>query len=274
MTKAQSQAAAMPVVFFAHGSPTVIRENNNVTRAWRAIAQSMPTPKAILMVSAHWLTRGTAVTAMRNPRTIHDFGRGLGADLFDYQYRPPGAPWLAERVAELLQPEIAVHMDESWGLDHGTWSVLLKAFPEADVPVVQLSINTELAPAEHARVGERLKVLRQEGVLVAASGNIVHNLQLMDWSPEATPYDWASAFNEHIKAAIIARNLNQLADPWSQEESASLSLPTDEHYLPLLYAFGASDENDSVHFAPDFVQYRSLSMTSVLWSTEGSVVRN
>ena len=259
----------MPVVFYGHGSPTIVRETNDVTRVWHNIAQSMPKPRGILVVSAHWVTSGTCVTAMTSPTTIHDFGRGLGADLFNYRYDAPGAPWLAERVQSLLAPKVAVQGDHRWGLDHGTWSVLLKAFPDADVPVVQLSLDQGLSPAGHLQIGKMLAPLREEGILIIGSGNIVHNLGVMEWADNAKPYDWATSFNEVIKRAIVSRDSGKLSNPMSEGVSAANSLPTSEHYLPLLYAFGASSEADNVEFAPDFIQYRSLSMTSVTWSPVG-----
>lgn len=262
----------MPVVYFGHGSPTIVRETNDVTRTWRDIACSMPKPKGILVVSAHWVTPGSSVTAMQAPKTIHDFGRGLGDDLFTYQYNAPGAPWLAERVKELVEPYTPVNLDHRWGFDHGAWSVLLKAFPEADIPVVQLSLNQQQPEAGHMAIGAKLAPLRKEGILIMGSGNIVHNLQLMQWSDKAQPFDWATSFNEAIKYAIQTRDRDKLCSPMSLGAPAAKSLPTNEHYLPLLYVFGAADESDTVSFAPDFIKYKSLSMTSVIWSpaTEGA----
>lgn len=256
----------MPVVFFGHGSPTIIRENNEVTRTWRRIAQNMPRPKAILVISAHWMTRGTAVTAMERPQTIHDFGRSLGADLFDYQYPAPGSPELAERVAALLEPITRVTLDHSWGLDHGTWSVLLKAFPDADIPVVQLSMDGRREPEWHVAVGRQLRPLRDEGILIAATGNVVHNLGVLQWNDSAKPYDWATQFNEYVKDSVRRGDVEALADPSPQGQAAAMSIPTPDHYLPLLYALGARDEADEPRFDPDFVQYKSLSMTSITWS--------
>ena len=258
--------ALMPVVFFGHGSPTIIRETNDITREWKNIAQSMAKPRGILVVSAHWITDGTAVTAMESPKTIHDFGRGLGADLFSYSYDAPGAPWLARRVQDLLQPDIRVRQDHQWGLDHGTWSVLLKAFPDADVPVVQLSMDQGQSGVGHMKIGASLAPLREEGILIVGSGNIVHNLQVMEWSDTAQPYDWANSFNEVIKKAIDARDWEKICNPMSEGASAAKALPTSEHYLPLLYAYGAASESDGVRFNPDFIQYKSLSMTSVTWA--------
>jgi 4,5-DOPA dioxygenase extradiol len=258
-----SNKERMPVVFFGHGSPTNVMEDNNATRGWQDIAASVPRPKAILCVSAHWCTNGTAVTAMTRPQTIHDFGRSLPAPLFDFQYPAPGSPELAERVTELLQPTTVV-ADESWGLDHGTWSVLLKAWPAADIPVVQLSINVALADDEHVDLGKRLIPLRDEGILIVGSGNIVHNLGIMEWNEEAEPYDWAIRFNDYIKTAISENDMEQFYAYCDLGDDARLSLPGLDHFWPLLYVLGARD-GDPVQYATDFIQYKSLSMTSAVF---------
>jgi len=264
---------AMPVLFFGHGSPTNVREDNAVTRQWRALAESAPRPSAILAISAHWVTSDTRATAMASPRTIHDFSHRLGADLLQRFYPAPGAPGLVDRIASLLVPDIALVKDTQWGLDHGSWAVLSKAFPEADIPVVQLSLAGDMPSSLHIAIGERLRSLRHEGVLIAASGNIVHNLGVMEWDETAAPYDWATTFNEAIKAAVVRRDGETLADPWRLGVPARLSMPTAEHYVPLLYAYGATSVDDNVSFAPDFVQYRSLSMTSIRWSA-GNALSN
>ena len=189
----------MPVVFFGHGSPANALEDNEATRAWHHIAGSIQRPRAILSISAHWYTHGSAVTAMEKPETIHDFGGPFPAPLFDVQYPAPGDPGLARRVSELLAP-VRVRMDQSWGLDHGTWSVLIKAYPEAEIPVVQLSLDLDRPLDGHYALGQRLRPLRREGILIMGSGNIVHNLALMDSSnPGASPFDWAVRFNDMIK---------------------------------------------------------------------------
>src|SRR5882762_9626213 len=206
MAKAHSR---MPVVFFGHGSPMNTLERNKYTESWRALGESIPRPKAILCVSAHWYTEGTAVTAMREPKTIHDF-YGFPQALFDVRYPAPGDPQLASRVRELLEP-VEVRLDESWGLDHGTWSVLKHAYPGAEIPVVQLSIDGTQPPQFHYEVGKRLAPLRDEGVLVAGSGNVVHNLRLMKRAGGA-PFDWAVRFNERIREALASRNHRVLVD--------------------------------------------------------------
>ncbi|MDO8411868.1 MAG: 4,5-DOPA dioxygenase extradiol [Phenylobacterium sp.] len=257
-------AERLPVVFFGHGSPMIAIETNDTTAAWNAIGASIGKPEAILCVSAHWLTRGVAVTAMTQPRTIHDFGASFPQALFNVQYPAPGDPALARRVAELLAP-LPVVQDEGWGLDHGTWSVLCKAYPKADVPVVQLSMDASKPPAWHYEMGRKLAPLRDEGVLIVATGNIVHNLPAMDWGARHRPaFDWAAAFNDHIKTAI-AKDEPQAAVAYEAfGEAASRSVPTPDHYWPLLYALGARLPGDRAVFGPDHIEHGSLSMTTVM----------
>ena len=252
-----------PVVFFGHGSPTNVLEDNPATRAWRRIAADTRGIEAILCVSAHWYTRGTGVTAMTEPRTIHDFGRSLPAPLFDCQYPAPGSPALAARVQELLAP-LTVIADEQWGLDHGTWSVLSHAWPEADVPVVQLSIDATQSDRWHYELGEKLKPLRDENVLICGSGNIVHNLGVMEWNEAALPYDWATQFNDYIKDSVEADDIDRLLAYPELGQAARLAVPSPDHFLPLLYVLGAREPDDRVRFEADFVQYKSLSMTSLV----------
>jgi 4,5-DOPA dioxygenase extradiol len=199
----------MPVVFFGHGSPMNTLERNKYTETWRALGESIPRPKAILCVSAHWYTEGTAVTAMEKPKTIHDF-YGFPQALFDVQYPAPGDPRLAARVRELLEP-VEVRLDDSWGLDHGTWSVLKHAYPDAKIPVVQLSIDGTRAPEFHYETGRRLAPLRDEGVLVAGSGNVVHNLRLMRRAG-GPAFDWAVRFNERVREALASRDHQALIE--------------------------------------------------------------
>ncbi len=258
-----STDARMPVVFFGHGSPTNVIEDNRATKAWEKIANSMPSPKAILCVSAHWCTPGSAVTAMQTPRTIHDFGRSLPAALFDCQYPAPGSPELAARTAALLAPT-EITLDQSWGLDHGTWSVLSKAWPDADVPVVQLSLDTGRSDREHFDLARRLVPLRDEGILIMGSGNIVHNLGVMQWDEAATPYDWATRFNDYIKDCIIQDDMERFFSYADTGDDARNSIHGPEHFWPSLYALGARD-GDPVKFHTDFVQYKSLSMTSLVF---------
>lgn len=254
----------MPVVFIGHGSPTNAIEDNQSTRTWLRIAASLPRPEAILSVSAHWYTKGTRVTAMEHPRTIHDFGRSLPAPLFDCQYPAPGDPALAHRVAELLAPT-AVALDHDWGLDHGTWSVLLKAFPDADVPVVQLSMDMAKPDSWHFDAGRLLEPLRDEGILILGTGNIVHNLAVMEWNEKARPYDWAIRFNDYIRRSIEDGDMKKLFDYRTLGQDATLAVPGPDHFWPLLYVLGARDDSDTATFDPDFIQFKSLSMTSIVF---------
>jgi 4,5-DOPA dioxygenase extradiol len=257
-----SAAPRMPVVFFGHGSPMNAIEPNRYADAWRAIGARVPRPRAILSVSAHWYTRGTGVTAMPQPRTIHDF-YGFPKPLYEVSYPAPGDPALAARVRELAAP-VEAQLDQSWGLDHGTWQVLLHAFPAADIPVVQLSIDGTQPPSFHYELGRRLAPLRAEGVLVIGSGNIVHNLGLMRRSGAAPPYDWAVRFNERVRALLAARDHAPLVDYESLGEDARLSIPTPDHYLPLLYCIALQDEADGLEIAVDGIDIGSVSMLSVV----------
>ena len=258
MAKAHSR---MPVVFFGHGSPMNTLERNKYTESWRAFGESIPRPKAILCVSAHWYTEGTAVTAMEKPKTIHDF-YGFPQALFDVQYPAPGDPQLASRVRELLEPG-EVRLDESWGLDHGTWSVLKHAYPGAEIPVVQLSIDGTQPPQFHYEIGKRLAPLRDEGVLVAGSGNVVHNLRLMKRAGGA-PFDWAVRFNEKTREALASRDHRALVDFERFGEDARLSVPTPDHYLPLLYIAALQREDEEMSFAVDGYELGSLSMLTAV----------
>ena len=247
----------MPVVFFGHGSPMNTLDHNQYTEAWRRLGESIPAPRAILCVSAHWYTEGTAVTAMVKPRTIHDF-YGFPQALFDVQYPAPGEPKLASRVRDLLAP-LDVALDQSWGLDHGTWSVLKHAYPGADVPVVQLSIDGTQPPRFHYETGRRLAPLRDEGILIAGSGNVVHNLRLMKRGG-GPAFDWAVRFNERIRNSLASRDHRTLIDLEDLGEDARLSVPTPEHYLPLLYVAGLQREDEAMSFLVDGYDLGSISM--------------
>lgn len=253
----------LPVVFFGHGSPMVALEKSDTTRTWAAIAERIGKPKAILCISAHWLTRGTAVTAMAQPRTIHDFGAFPQA-LFDVQYPAPGDPALALRVQELLAPA-PVAIDRGWGLDHGTWSVLVHAYPDADIPVVQLGMDIGKTPAQHWDIGRALRPLRDEGVLIMGTGNIVHNLPAMDWgNPAAPPYPWAARFNAAMLDAVAQDRPETVIGFEELGEDARLSVPSPDHFWPLLYVLGARHPGEAAEFRPDFIHHKSLSMTSIL----------
>ncbi|AIY43808.1 hypothetical protein LT85_4650 [Collimonas arenae] len=257
-------ATRMPAIFFGHGSPMNALEDNRYTTAWTQLGASVAQlkPKAILSVSAHWYTRGIGVTAMAMPKTIHDFG-GFPQALFDVRYPAPGDPQLAAQVRDLLAP-LSVTMDQSWGLDHGTWSVLVKAFPNADVPVIQLSIDA-MQPAQfHFDLGRKLAVLREQGVLIVGSGDVVHNLRLMNRHQDAPPHDWAERFNDHVRESLLSGDMQALIDYADQGQDAQLSVPTPEHYLPLLYIAGARREGEAVSIVVDGIDIGAISMLTAV----------
>ncbi len=250
----------MPAAFLGHGSPMNALERNRYTEAWRAFGASVPRPRAILMVSAHWYVNATAVTAMARPQTIHDF-YGFPQALFDIDYPAPGLPALAEEVADAVQPDYVGADHDSWGLDHGTWSVLVHAFPEADIPVVQLSINAGRPADYHLELGAKLAALGERGVLVMGSGNVVHNLRAMDRRAQDLGFDWARRFNE--KAIGIATSTPDRAASLMQDPGFLQVAPTPEHFLPFLYIAGVGARTGQplkVHV--DGYAYGSLSMTS------------
>ncbi|MBV8491577.1 MAG: 4,5-DOPA dioxygenase extradiol [Candidatus Eremiobacteraeota bacterium] len=255
-----------PSIFFGHGNPMNAIVDNPYARAWSALGQRMRAPRAVLAVSAHWYVEGTAVTAMPSPRTIHDFG-GFPKALYRVQYPAAGDPALAARVRELLAPEVDVALDSRWGLDHGTWSVLMHVFPDATVPIVQLSIDETKPPQFHYELGRRLAPLRDEGVLIAGSGNVVHNLETMVWAESAQPYDWAERFDRRVRELVAARDHAALVDYPSLGADAMQSIPTPDHYLPLLYVLGASNDHDSVDFPVEGIDGGSVSMLAITWGS-------
>lgn len=261
----QESSGPMPVLFVGHGSPMNAVEDTPWSRAWRALGEAIPRPRAVLCISAHWCTEGTFLTGEERPRTLHDFG-GFPRRLYEIEYPAPGAPDLARRAAGLLGAHGA-GLRTDWGLDHGAWSVLRHLFPQADLPVVQLSIDLRLPPEGHLQIGRSLAPLRREGVLLLASGNIVHNLhhafgQWKEASPETPP--WAAAFDAAAAKALEGRDEAFLLRAL-ESETGRMSHPTPEHYLPLLYAAGATDEGDAVHFPVAGFDMGSLSMRSVLF---------
>jgi 4,5-DOPA dioxygenase extradiol len=260
--------ARMPVIFFGHGSPMNTLARNQYTDAWRKLGASTPKPRAILAISAHWFTRGTAVTAMAAPKTIHDFG-GFPQALFDVQYPAPGDPKLAARVRDLLAP-VPVLLDQSWGLDHGTWSVLAHAYPDATIPVVQLSMDGTKPALFHYELAKHLAPLREEGVLIVGSGNVVHNLMLMRRDGAAPAFDWARRFNEKVRQALVSRDHMALIAFERMGEDARLSVPTPEHYLPLLYIAALQAEDETMSFAVDGYEAGSLGMLSAAAGTLAS----
>jgi 4,5-DOPA dioxygenase extradiol len=252
----------MPAIFFGHGNPMNALVKNEYTAAWGSIGSRIPRPRAILSVSAHWFVPVTAVTAMRTPRTIHDFG-GFPRELYEVRYPAPGAPDVASRVRQLLAP-LHVALDESWGLDHGTWSVLCHVFPSADVPVIQLSIDETQPPGFHYDTGRRLRALRDEGILVMGSGDIVHNLHTYAWGGHPTePYEWAVRFEARARELMVRSEHAPLVDYASWGRDAALSVPTPEHYLPLLYVLGAGMEGERITFPVEGVDGGSVSMLAV-----------
>jgi len=252
----------VPTIFFGHGNPLNALQNNVYTDAWAAVGNSIEKPKAILCVSAHWYVPGSAVTAMAHPHTIHDFG-GFPRELYQVQYPAPGSPPLAQRISELLAPTPVV-MDESWGLDHGTWSVLCHVFPQADVPVVQLSIDETEPPEFHYALGKRLAPLREEGVLVIGSGNLVHNLHTYAWGRHnVQPFDWAVRFETVARELLTCGNDEPLVNPETLGRDATLSAPTPDHYLPLLYVLGSRHADDPISFPIEGFDGGSVSMLCV-----------
>jgi len=258
-----SPGEKMPVLFMGHGSPMNALENNEFTLAWEHIAASLPKPRAILCISAHWLTRGTLVTAMEKPPTIHDFG-GFPEELFAVDYPAPGDPALAEQT-RLMVKVAQVLADQDWGLDHGAWSVIKRMYPKADVPVVQLSIDYHRPPRWHYDLGRELAALREKGVLILASGDMVHNLRRLafDRIGESYGFDWALEAQAKFNQLILARDHDALIDYPSLGEAVRLSIPTPDHYYPLLYALALRMQGDEVLVFNDKVMGGSVSMTSL-----------
>jgi len=250
----------MPALFIGHGNPMNAIERSRFHLSWEALGQQLPGPKAVLCISAHWQTQGVRLTASERPETIHDF-RGFPKALFEVEYPARGDPALARHVAGLLSDHQA-GLDFERGLDHGAWSILVAMYPNADVPVVQLSLDATQPAAFHYRLGQQLAPLREEGVLILGSGNIVHNLRSFSFdNPE--PLDWAVEFDEEVKRKIVSREHEALIDYGSLGEHARLAVPTDEHFLPLLYALAVQDEGDPLGVFNDVV-LSSISMTSIL----------
>ena len=253
-----------PVLFIGHGSPMNALPGGAKAPAWAAIGRSVGKPSAVLVVSAHWETDGVAVTAMPKPRTIHDF-RGFPQALFDMRYPAPGSPELAGRVQALLAPT-PVRADLDWGLDHGTWSVLAHLLPDADIPVVQLSLDRRLDLHAHAALARRLGPLRDEGVLIIGSGDTVHNLRALDPQRPSGGFDWAVRFNDHIKDRVAAGDLEALID-YRSHPDAAIAAPDFEHYAPLVYAAALRRETDRLEVLTDEIQFGSISMTSFAFSS-------
>lgn len=264
MTNSYNNTEKMPVLFLGHGSPMTAIEENEFVTGFRNIGKTIPKPNAILCVSAHWETKGTFVTAMEKPRTIHDFG-GFPQALFDVQYPAPGSPELAKETKSLIK-KTAVGLDDKWGLDHGAWTVIKHLYPNADVPVIQMSLDYNQAPQYHYDLAKELSSLREKGVLIIGSGNMVHNLGMIDWEKLNEidyGYDWAIEANEKMKSFILSNDHKQLINFKSQGKAFQLAIPTPEHYLPLLYALALKEENENITFFNDKPVGGSLTMTSV-----------
>jgi len=254
----------MPVLFLGHGSPMNAIEENEFVRGFREVGKTIPTPTAIICVSAHWYTRGTKVTAMEMPKTIHDFG-GFPQTLFDVQYPAKGSPQLARDTKIILSPAL-VELDDKWGLDHGSWSVIKHLYPKADIPVIQLSIDFTQIPQYHFELAQKLNSLRHKGVLIIGSGNIVHNLGLVDFknfNQENYGYDWAIEARATINKHLLDGNYQPLIDYHKQTKAFQLAIPTPEHYLPLLYILGLQQKGESIKLFNDKLLAGSISMTSL-----------
>ncbi len=258
------QEYLMPVLFIGHGSPMNGIEDNEFSDRWKAMAKEIPTPAAVLVLSAHWFTRGTQITAMDFPKTIHDFG-GFPQEVFDVQYKAPGNPILAKETVDLLQ-SAHVELDHDWGLDHGTWTVVRHMYPEAEIPVLQLSIDYTRGSQYHYELAREMYALRKKKVLIIGSGNMVHNLRMVAWDKINEPgygYDWALKMNDNFKNLISNGDFKPLINYENLGPEAKLAIPTPEHYLPLIYTLGLKGSRDAVSFFNDKAVAGSLTMTSV-----------
>ena len=254
----------IPALFLGHGNPMNAIEENQFVDGFRNIAKTLPEIQAILVVSAHWLTRGTAVTAMAQPRTIHDFG-GFPQALFEQQYPAPGSPELAKEIIQMISAT-AVHEDHEWGLDHGTWTVLKHLYPAANIPVVQFSIDVQLSLAAHFQLAKELNALRSKGVLIIGSGNIVHNLRAVDFrriNDVGFGYDWAQESRKYVNDQILSRNFSALSSLEKAPKALQMAVPTTDHYIPLLYTLGLAENTDEIVLFNDELLAGSLSMTSL-----------
>ncbi|MAY22910.1 MAG: 4,5-DOPA dioxygenase extradiol [Flavobacteriaceae bacterium] len=263
MTSQMSNTGKMPVLFLGHGSPMNAIEENEFVQGFRKVGREIQKPNAILCISAHWETHGTYVTAMQNPRTIHDFG-GFPQALFDVQYPAPGSPELAKETQQLITAT-QVGLDDKWGLDHGAWSVVRHMYPEADIPVIQMSIDYSKPPRYHYELAQQIHQLREKGVLIIGSGNMVHNLRRVAWERlnDAFAFEWAHEANEKMKQYILSGDHQPLIDFKSQGTAFNLAIPTPEHYLPLLYALALKEENEPLSLFNDKPVAGSLTMTSL-----------
>ena len=263
MTSTMSNTGKMPVLFLGHGSPMNAIEENEFVTEFRKLGQELVRPNAILCISAHWETKGTFVTAMQNPPTIHDFG-GFPQALFDVQYPAKGSPELAQETKSIIT-KTEVGLDDKWGLDHGAWSVIKHLYPNADIPIIQMSIDYSQPAKYHYELAKEISSLRQKGVLIIGSGNIVHNLRMVAWEKlnEEFAFDWATEANEKMKSHILSGDHQKLINFKSQGKAFDLAIPTPEHYLPLLYTLALKEENEKITLFNDKAIGGSLSMTSL-----------
>ena len=264
MIEAKKNTFRMPVLFVGHGSPMYAIEENEFVQTWRNLGEELPKPKAIIAVSAHWETRGTQVTAMQHPQTIHDFG-GFPQELYAVQYPAPGNPELAKQAIETIKGT-EVLADEKWGLDHGTWSVIRRIYPKADIPIIQLSLDYHKTPQQHYELAKELAAFREKGVMIVGSGNIVHNLRQVAWDkPDDEEYghDWAIEANNLVKKLILENNHRALIDYKSLGSAVQLAAPTPDHFLPLLYTLALKRDDEKVSFFNDKAVMGSLTMTSL-----------
>jgi 4,5-DOPA dioxygenase extradiol len=255
----------MPALFVGHGSPMNGIEDNLFSNRWKQLGKELPTPKAVLVISAHWLTKGTFVTAMDKPQTIHDFG-GFPQALFDAQYPAPGDGALAKSISEFVS-EPSIGLDHEWGLDHGSWTILKHIYPNADIPVLQLSIDYNQPPAYHYELAKALAGLRKRGILIIGSGNMVHNLRMVDFArlnEDNYGFDWALELNELFKSKILGGDHTALINYHTLHSASKLAIPTPDHYYPLLYTLGLQQPTDNVSFFNDRAVAGSLTMTSVV----------
>ncbi len=260
-----SNTERMPVLFLGHGSPMNAIEENQFVDGFRTVAKSLPKPNAIICISAHWFTNGTKVTAMEMPKTIHDFG-GFPDELFNVQYPAHGSPILAKETKELLKP-IEVELDEKWGLDHGTWSVIKHLYPNADIPVIQLSIDYTKPASYHYELAKKLSALRHKGILIIGSGNIIHNLGLVDFKnfdKDNYGFDWAIEAREKVNNWLLSGDFDSIVNYEKQGSALKLAVPTPEHFLPLIYTLGLKEKSESIKVFNDKLLAGSLSMTSLV----------
>ncbi len=264
ITRANSKSERMPVLFIGHGNPMNAITDTEYSRNWSMLGKKLPIPNAILCISAHWLTQGTAVNINLHPKTIHDFG-GFPDELFKVNYPALGAPELAKEVIQEIK-STPIKEDTDWGLDHGAWSVLKHLYPQANIPVFQMSINYSKSPEYHFKLGQELAALRNRGVLILSSGNIVHNLGMVTWKNPNQKYDWALEFDDLVKQNILKNTPDPLINYQKNKTLAELAHPSNDHYLPLMYTLGLRNEKDEVTFFTENIDMGSISMRTVLFT--------